>query len=170
MTNSARMHTRDSLTDAIGQAYGAWYWRRPGLFAFKPGPQGRAERVALILRYRALRKAFAAGDFSEDVNERGNVILRNQHADRAIRLANAGSRYAYDCGPCRNWQQLDTWQDASYFGVWVHPTTRRIFTYCEGDRILVTCPTPASFRAELADARDFYRATLSPALQADSPR
>ena len=56
---------------------------------------------------------------------------------------NQGSRYDYDFGPCssRNgWAQFDTPIDASYFGIWVHPERRQVFTYCEGD---LTTHTPA---------------------------
>ena len=32
---------------------------------------------------------------------------------------------------------MDTDQDAWYFGVWVHPITRRVVTYAEGDVTIV---------------------------------
>jgi hypothetical protein len=159
------MLTKHELRRAMGEAYGAWYWRTPGRFAHKAGPDGKAERVAYILKYRARRAELSAGTFRPEVNARGNVVLRDHDADRALRLRNAGDRYAYDFGPCRAWIQFDTRQDAIYFGVWVNPDNRQIFTYCEGDRILVTCPTPESFRTELIDAKEFYGAPIPPPLQ-----
>lgn len=54
------------------------------------------------------------------------------------------------------WQQYDTHQDATYFGVWVNRETRETLTYCEGDWSLVTCDTPEAFTAELASMAEFY--------------
>ena len=84
-------------------------------------------------------------------NERGNYIKRGHDF--------MGDRYRYDfkvCTPAKGWQQYDTRQDASYFGVWVHAKRRATFTYCEGDTTLVLCPTAESFAAELADMARFY--------------
>ena len=69
-----------------------------------------------------------------EINERGNEVIRGFcHADR----------YKYDLGACtcdNGWTQYDTTQDAHYFGVWVHVEKRQIFTYCEGDEIMVKAP------------------------------
>jgi hypothetical protein len=86
-----------------------------------------------------------------ETNAQGNTIERG--------FDFGGDRYKYDfeeCSPARGWAQYDTDQDASYFGVWVHPETRRIFTYCEGDTIMVVCPTEESYHAELAAMAAFY--------------
>ena len=50
-----------------------------------------------------------------------------------------GDRYTYDFGLCsfeNGWAQIDTAQDASYFGTWANPTRLMIFSYCEGDTTL----------------------------------
>jgi len=53
------------------------------------------------------------------------------------RSFNGGAeRYVYDCGECsvkNGFSQLDTSQDASYFGIWANPTTLQIVLFVEGD-------------------------------------
>ena len=48
-----------------------------------------------------------------------------------------GDRYLFD-GIAGNYQ-IDTWQDAWYFGMWINPKERSISTYAEGDFTKVTC-------------------------------
>jgi len=46
------------------------------------------------------------------------------------------NRYTYDFGMCsisKGFAQVDTSQDASYFGTWANPYTFTIVNYCEGD-------------------------------------
>ncbi len=67
-------------------------------------------------------------------------------------------RYKYDCGECsykNGWAQLDTAQDASYFGTWINPTTRKIKTYCEGDVTVITVDTDAELVAEVQHIHDW---------------
>lgn len=149
------MLTRSQLRDQMCGAYGSWYWRQPGRFAHNPGPEGQGERVFFILKYRALRAAYKAGRFADEINARGNVILRGPDADRALGFR-GDDRYTYDYR-LRDWHKMDTWQDAHYFGVWFNDETRQTFTYAEGDRTLVNCPTDASYAAEIADMIAFYR-------------
>lgn len=62
-------------------------------------------------------------------------------------------RYLYDfklCTIAKGWAQIDTSQDASYFGQWVNPTKREIFCYCEGDLILTRCENDAELAGEIA--------------------
>lgn len=97
-------------------------------------------------------------------NERGNTILAVTFED------GGGSRYAYDfdvCTPRRGWQQWDTKQDASYFGVWVHPQGRLTLTFAEDDLSLVICPTADMFRAEIASMEDLYGANPPSAVGLD---
>jgi len=57
-------------------------------------------------------------------------------------------RYTYDFGDCNyksGWAQVDTTQDASYFGTWANPITRQMFSYCEGDTCLTTAETDDEF-------------------------
>ena len=60
---------------------------------------------------------------------------------RTERFDPQGSRYAFDfglCTPQQGWAQVDTRQDAWYFGTWTNPALRQIVCYCEGD-ITVEC-------------------------------
>lgn len=68
-------------------------------------------------------------------------------------------RYLYDFGPCSSgngWAQVDTAQDASYFGNWANPTKLLFFSYCEGDTTLVECETEAEFVDYLRKTADWY--------------
>jgi hypothetical protein len=59
-----------------------------------------------------------------------------------------GSRYAFDfklCSSINGWAQIDTSQDASYYGNWANPTTRTLTSYCEGDVTVTICDTDAEF-------------------------
>ena len=70
------------------------------------------------------------------------------------------NRYYYDFGPChfsKGWAQLDTAQDASYFGNWINPITLRAFSYCEGDLTTVECESEAEFVEHVREAMRFYR-------------
>ena len=94
---------------------------------------------------------------NREVNEHGCMIDRGDAADAGIGVARGTCRYTYDEALCpTGWQQYDTNQDASYFGTWVHVIGSKVFCYAEGDRTLVTCPTPEAFAAELQDMAAFY--------------
>lgn len=67
-------------------------------------------------------------------------------------------RYLYDFGLCtisKGWAQIDTSQDASYFGQWINPTKRLIFCYCEGDLILTTCDSDEDLVNEIRVMEDW---------------
>ncbi len=69
------------------------------------------------------------------------------------RTFSPADRYKYDFRLCtaeKGWAQIDTSQDASYFGQWINPTTREILSYCEGDVTLTKCETDAELVAEIA--------------------
>jgi len=90
--------------------------------------------------------------FSElsHTNERGNGIFR---------MFSPGARYAVDFAEdfvSEGWEQYDTDQDASYFGVWVNRTQYLTLTYAEGDWTLVRCPDAACYNAEIENANRFY--------------
>lgn len=71
----------------------------------------------------------------------------------AIRLTRGSDsfdadRYKYDfryCTASKGWAQLDSTQDAPYYGTWVNPFTRCLFNYCEGDILLTECDTEEDF-------------------------
>ena len=47
-----------------------------------------------------------------------------------------GDRYHFDFGECSHhlgYAQVDTSQDAPYFGIWTNPTTLTTVSYIEGD-------------------------------------
>jgi hypothetical protein len=79
-----------------------------------------------------------------------------------------GDRYTYDFGLCsyeNGWAQVDTTQDASYFGTWDNPTRLMIFSYCEGDTTLKEAASPEEFAAELREIDSWNRANgYGPAL------
>jgi hypothetical protein len=141
--------TRSDARRLMGAAWGNWYWAN----RWKDEKQ---KRVELILDYRKYRKLLKTAVV--ETNERGNEIYRDVDADEKLGVRRGTERYFYDFeGLDRaEWKQFDTDQDASYFGVWVNVAKRMTFSYTEGDRTLVVCPTAESFRAELEDAERFY--------------
>lgn len=63
-------------------------------------------------------------------------------------------RYLYDFKVltyAKGWAQVDTKQDASYYGTWTNPMTREIFNYCEGDVCLTKCETDDDYRQAIAE-------------------
>lgn len=61
-------------------------------------------------------------------------------------------RYAFDMGLCsvsNGFAQVDTKQDASYFGTWASPTKRKIVNYCEGDVTVTDCDNDDEFVDEM---------------------
>jgi len=72
-----------------------------------------------------------------------------------------GDRYIYDFALCsyeKGWAQVDTAQDASYFGTWANPTRLMIFSYCEGDTTLKEAASPEEFAVELREIDTWNRA------------
>jgi len=61
-------------------------------------------------------------------------------------------RYLFDFKRCtydKGFAQVDSPQDASYYGTWANPTTLQIVSYCEGDVCEKTAATPQEFCDEL---------------------
>jgi len=57
-------------------------------------------------------------------------------------------RYHFDAGLCsfkRGFAQVDTGQDAWYFGTWANPTTLTVVSYAEGDVTIEQADTPQEF-------------------------
>lgn len=62
-------------------------------------------------------------------------------------------RYFFDftlCTYAKGWMQIDTYQDASYFGIWTRPTSLEVITFAEGDFVHVECETFAEYTREIA--------------------
>lgn len=86
-----------------------------------------------------------------DTNDRGNLVTSA--------FIEGSNRYFFDERVTRGgagWQQWDTSQDASYFGVWVHRDLRQIMTFAEGDITVVECPDDGGFRAEIESMESLY--------------
>jgi hypothetical protein len=65
-------------------------------------------------------------------------------------------RYYFDfvaCTTAKGFAQVDTGQDASYFGTWANPFTLKTVCYAEGDLTLVKLDTPEEFVAELRECK-----------------
>jgi hypothetical protein len=61
-------------------------------------------------------------------------------------------RYAFDFGECstaNGFAQIDTAQDASYYGQWCNPETLVIVSYIEGDVTRKQCETGEEFAETL---------------------
>jgi hypothetical protein len=68
-------------------------------------------------------------------------------------------RYTFDfevCTSAKGWAQLDTRQDASYYGNWVNPTTFETMSYCEGDIIYTQYENEAEFIAGLTETLNWH--------------
>jgi len=72
-----------------------------------------------------------------------------------------GDRYQYDFDACsadRGWAQLDTVQDAPWYGNWISPGSKMLLEFCEGDVTLTTCETDAEFSSEVRRVIDRHTA------------
>jgi len=79
----------------------------------------------------------------ERVNDRGNRV-QNSYIH--------GDRYQFDFDDAfrgQGWQQLDTVDDASYFGIWTHRDRLQVLTFAEGDVTLITAPTAEAYNLEV---------------------
>lgn len=78
---------------------------------------------------------------------------------RTVREFAPADRYVYDFGLCRTqngFAQVDSDQDASYYGTWANPTKRAIVNYCEGDVTLYDCDTEEEFAAKLREMSQWH--------------
>lgn len=135
-----------------GQAYGRWYWA-------KQQAKPQADVVKHILAYRRYRALIPTG--VEEINANGNIVYRGLDADKQLGLRQ-GNANSYDARLPEDWEPHSTWQDADYFGIWVHREKRLIFTYCEGDRTLVLCPSQEEFEVEFNQMATFYQREETP--------
>lgn len=66
----------------------------------------------------------------------------------------SADRYNFDFKACTyalGWAQVDTKQDASYFGTWANPRSRTILNYAEGDVTISVAATDAEFAEGLRE-------------------
>ncbi len=65
-------------------------------------------------------------------------------------------RYQYDfnsCSTSKGFAQVDTSQDASYFGTWANPEELIIVCYCEGDVTIQTAENKNEFVGEIRNIK-----------------
>ena len=70
----------------------------------------------------------------------------------------SADRYKYDWGLCsyeNGFSQVDTEQDASYYGTWANPTKFIIFNYCEGDCTTTVCDDADDFVKEMLITKEW---------------
>lgn len=69
-------------------------------------------------------------------------------------------RYFFDFKEChfkKGFAQIDTSEDASWFGTWANPETLRIVEYLEGDVIIKDTETIEEFTNEIRRMADWHK-------------
>lgn len=134
-----------SMIDELS-GYVALYPKRRD-YVWHPGvPQNRKSLARATQRLRHLKRAIKTAPF--EVNRRGNRV------DRSFRQTGS-YEFAHKL-PAQGFQQYPTDQDAAWFGVWVNVTDRKVFTFAEGDCIMVSCATQAGFIKEMEHLKSCY--------------
>jgi len=75
-----------------------------------------------------------------------------------IREFAPSDRYKYDSGMCsekNGYAQVDTKQDAPYFGTWASPEHLTIVCYCEGDLTITRCDNPTEFVEQVREMQEW---------------
>jgi len=78
---------------------------------------------------------------------------------KITRAFSPGDRYQFDFGMCstkKGYAQVDTEQDASYFGTWANPEQLSIINYCEGDITLTQANNEKEFVDEIHRIKAFH--------------
>ena len=77
-------------------------------------------------------------------------------------------RYKWDYELCpQGWAQLDTPDDAWYYGHWVNLSTFQITTFCEGDLYETEFETLDEFVAEVRRICERFEGKIDPGLNED---
>jgi len=74
-------------------------------------------------------------------------------------------RYIYDFHKCTSrdgWAQIDTSEDAHYYGNWANPLLLEIVTYIEGDVTTYKADTVKEFVEEMRRLQKFHEENKSP--------
>ena len=77
---------------------------------------------------------------------------------KKIRYFESADRYVFDFDLCsydKGFSQIDTDQDAWYFGTWCNPYTLIIISYTEGDIVKTECENEEEFKKELKDIKEW---------------
>ena len=80
---------------------------------------------------------------------------------KTIRDFEPADRYVYDFGVCsikNGFAQIDTGQDASYFGMWCSPDRLMIVSYIEGDVVIQTADNLNEFIEEINNIKTWNNA------------
>ena len=75
---------------------------------------------------------------------------------KIIREFAPADRYVYDFGICSSkngFAQVDTDQDASYYGTWASPKKLAIVCYCEGDVTTTICDNTDEFVSQIEELK-----------------
>ena len=86
-------------------------------------------------------------------------IVRGEEADGVLGVAPS----PFNIEPyeavmaAQGWARYPTDRDSGAFGVWVNPDLLRVFTYCEGDRVLEICEDRMQYADLKAYMHLFYR-------------
>ena len=73
-------------------------------------------------------------------------------------------RYIFDSDICsfkKGFAQIDTTEDASYFGNWVNFKSLELITYCEGDLTINKCDDKEEFKKQLFKVVSWYKKNKS---------
>jgi hypothetical protein len=107
----------------------------------------------------------------ENLNGAGPAVkIQRRMAMKKIREFEPADRYRYDFGLCsikNGFAQIDSDQDAWYFGTWANPEKLIIFNYYEGDCCTTLCETNDEFRQELEELNTWYTDQGRPPIQID---
>ncbi len=67
-----------------------------------------------------------------------------------------GDRYEFDFKLCtvrKGYAQVDTSQDAPYYGTWASPEKLQIVSYTEGDVTVTNCESPQEFHDQIREMK-----------------
>lgn len=80
------------------------------------------------------------------------------HVERSHLMMSDRYRFdVRDCKPSDGWAQLDTRQDASYYGNWVNPIKLELVSYCEGDVTRTKCTSDLDFIQTLRECINWHK-------------
>ena len=73
-------------------------------------------------------------------------------------------RYTFDydiCSHKKGFAQIDTTEDASYFGNWINFKSLELITYCEGDLTVIKCENIEEFKKQLLKVVTWHKKNQS---------
>jgi hypothetical protein len=79
---------------------------------------------------------------------------------KTTRAFQDADRYIFDFDICnfkKGWAQVDTSQDASYYGNWANPITLTLMSYIEGDITKHQAETQQEFKDELMRTIEWHK-------------